>query len=251
MAVGSGCREDTVRLSFRPSVGDRSSYVIEVRAVAVTTIGEEGARRTVIDRLLRARHRVLESSADGSRVEVRLSQERGPTATFIVRYDRAAQPIEVQRVEGLPADALGDLGLSELFPAAAAAPPDRPLEPGARWEIDEPVSVAGARPARLAGEGRLVALQAAGGRRLAHVTSSFRVPVGRTSSQANGRLRLEGSVATQARVAYDLDDDVVQSVRARTRGRYDVTLLPPPGVAGVPVPGTMDVDVDSTTRRLS
>lgn len=251
IVVGTGCRDDTVRLSFQPSPGARSSYRIEVRAVAVTTVGGGEARRTVAEAVLEARHRVLDSGPDGSRVEVRLIQRGGPAATFVVRFDRAAQPTEVQRIEGLPAGALGELGLSEIFPAAAAAPPDRPLGPGDRWDIDEPVSLAGSRPARLSGEGRLVALEAADGRRLARVESAYRTPVHRTADQTDGRLRLEGSLGTRARVAYDLDDEVVQSVRARTRGRYDVTFLPPSGVAGDPVPGTLVVDVDSTTKRVA
>lgn len=250
--LAGGCREDTVRLSIRPAAGERATYRIDVRAVAVTRISGQEPRRTVADTVLRAHHRVLASGPDGSQVEVRLRQEDGgPTAVFVVRFDRAGQPAEVQRIEGLPAGALGDLGLSEIFPAAAAAPPDRPLGPGDRWDIDEPLepSETGGG-ARLSGKGRLVALQVAGGRRLARVESSYRTPVRRTAEQTDGRLVLDGSLRTRARVAYDLDDDVVHSVRARTRGRYTVTLLPPPGVAGLPVPGTLEVEVDSSTRRL-
>lgn len=249
--LGAGCSSDSVRLSVLPSVGDRSTYRIEVRAVTVTTIGEGEPRRTVEDAELLARHRVLESGPDGSRVEVRLSRDGAAGPTFVVRFDRAAQPVEVQRIEGVPTGALGDLGLSEIFPSAAAAPPDRPLAPGDRWAIDEPVPLAGPGPGRLVGEGRLVALEAADGRRLARVESDYRLPVRRTAEETDGRLRLDGSLTTRARVAYDLDDHVVQSVQARTRGRYRVTLLPPVGVAGTPVPGTLVVDVDSTTRRLS
>lgn len=248
--VGAGCRDGTVRLALRPSPGERSDYRIEVRAVAVTRLGDEAPRRTVTDTVLRSRHRVLGSGPDGGQVEVRLSPEGGDTATFVVRVDRAAQPIQVERIEGLPAGALGDLGLSEIFPAAAGAPPDRPLEPGERWDIDERVSLAESRPTRLSGEGRLVALQAVRGRRLAEVESNYRTPIRRTSPRSDGRLLLEGSLRTHARVAYDLDDDVVDSVRARTRGRYDLTLFPPPGEAGAPVAGTLEIEIESTTRRL-
>jgi hypothetical protein len=170
---------------------------------------------------------------------------------FEVRFDRGGQPTEVQRIEGLPAGALGDLGLSEIFPAAAAAPPDRPLSPGDRWDLDQPLAEDGAgSQARLAGTGRLVSLHHAGGRPLAEVESSYRTPVRRTAEDTGGRLALDGSQSTRADVAYDLDDDVVHSVEARTRGRYRITLLPPTGVQGAPVPGTLVVDVDSTTRRL-
>ena len=246
----AGCGSDTVRLALLPSVGHRSEYRIAVRAESVTTLTGSEPRRTVEETVLVAAHRVLEAGPDGSRVEVRLSEEGAPVSTFVVRFDRAAQPVEVQRIEGVPAGALGDLGLSEIFPAAAGAPPDRPLEPGDRWAIDEPAPGGASATARLLGQGRLVALAAADGRRLARVESDYRLPVRRSAEETGGRLLLDGTVTTRARVAYDLDDDVVQSVQARTRGRYEVTLLPPAGVAGAPVPGTLVVDVDSTTRRV-
>lgn len=244
-----GCAEDTVRLSFRPPPGQQAAYRITVRAVTVTDIEGQEPRRTVSDTVLHARHRVLESGPDGGRVEVRLRAADGPATTFVVEVDRAAQLTEVQTVETLPAGALGDLGLSEIFPAAAAAPPDRPLAPGAQWSIDEPVRV-GAAPSRLAGEGRLVRLQVADGRSLAHVASDYRLPVQRTAEETGGRVELTGSQATTATVAYDVDDGAVHSARARTSGRYQVRLLPPPGVTGAPVPGSLVVDVDSTTRRV-
>ena len=249
-ATLAGCRSDAVRLALVPSVGHRSEYRIAVRAESVTTLTGSEPGRTVEETVLVARHRVLESGPEGSRVEVRLSEEGAPVSTFVVRFDRAAQPVEVQRIEGVPAGALGDLGLSEIFPAAAAAPPDRPLEPGDHWSIDEPAPGGASAAARLLGQGRLVALVAAGGRRLARVESDYRLPVRRSADETGGRLLLDGTVSTRARVSYDLDDDVVQSVQARTLGRYEVTLLPPAGVAGEPVPGTLVVDVDSTTRRV-
>lgn len=240
-----------MRLGLSPAVGARAVYRITVRAETVTTIGEGEPRRRVQDTVLVARHRVLESGPDGSRIEVRLSAEREGESRFDVRFDRAGQAVEVQRIEGLPAQALGDLGLSEIYPAAAAAPPDRPLAPGDRWDIDEPVTFAGPTSARAVGEGRLVRLEAADGRRLAQVETDYRLPVQRTAEETAGRLLLDGSLDTRARVAYDLDADLVEWVQATSRGRYRVTLLPPAGLAGTPVPGTLVVDVESSTRRVS
>lgn len=255
LVLGTACSPDTVRISYRPATGDVAVYRTSVQAVTVTTIGDEQPKRRVTTSVLTARHRVLESGPDGSRVEVRLSQDgadsEDPT-TFVVRFDRAGQLAEVERVEGLPAGALGDLSLSELFPAAAAAPPRRPLAPGDRWTIDGPVQVAanGADPARLTGRGRLVALTVAGGRPLATVDSSYRMPVSRSAADTGGRLTLDGTLVTKARVAHDLDDHQVQSVESKSSGLYSVTLVPPPGVAGVPVPGTLTVEVASTSRRV-
>lgn len=249
LALLPSCGDDTVRLSFVPAAGERAEYRIRVRAEAVTTVGDEPSRRTVDDTELVASHEVLEAGEGGSRVSVRLAEEGKVPSVFVVRFDGRGRPVEVQQTEGRAAG-VADLGLSELFPGAAGVPPERRLAPGDRWAIDAPVALAGPAEARLSGEGRLVALEAAGGRRLARVESGWRLPVRRTAEQTGGRLVLDGSLDTNARVAYDLDDDVVHSVRARTTGRYRVTLLPPDGVGGAPVPGTLVVHVDSTTRRV-
>jgi len=262
--AGAGCVNGTVRIAARPAVGDVSRYRISVRAVSVTAIGGEAPRRRTSTSVLVARHRVLASGPDGSRVEVRLQREGGDPTTFVARLDRAGQLVEVERIDGLPAGALGDLGLSEIFPAGAAAPPRHHLAPGDSWPLDGPVRIGDAAnggggdappqadraPARLEGRGRLVSLGVAGGRRLATVDSHYTLPVRRTAAGSGGRLALEGTLATRTRVAYDLDDKEVASVEAHSTGRYAVTLLPPAGVDGMPVPGTLTVNVSSTSRRV-
>lgn len=249
VALLPACGEDTVRLSFVPPAGEGAEYRILVRAETVATIAGGEPTRVVDDTTLVARHEVVESGIDGSTVSVRLAEEGGPGSAFVVRVDRSGRPVTVEQTEGAPA-AVTDLGLSELFPGGAGVPPGRGLAPGDRWTIDVPVAVATPVQARLSGEGRLVGLQAADGRRLARVESDYRLPVHRSAEATGGSLVLDGSLATHARVAYDLDDDVVHSVTAHTSGRYRVTLLPPAGATGPPVPGTVEVEIDSTTRRL-
>lgn len=246
----TGCSSDTVEVSYRPAVGDVVVYRTSVRAVTVSQIGQEGPRRRETTSVLTARHRVLSSDPDGARVEVRLEQDEGAPSTFVVRFDRAGQLSEVQQIEGLPADALGDLGLAQILPAAAGAPPRRGLAPGDTWDIDEPVAlVDGVPAARLTGQGRLVSLGVVDGRQVATVDSRYRLPVRRTASDTGGRLAMEGFLATRAHVSYDLDSDQVHGVESTSEGHYEVMLLPPAGVTGVPVPGTLDVEVTATTLR--
>lgn len=247
--VLSSCGDDTVRLSAVPGAGEEAEYRIRVRAESVAVVGDGEPRRTVEETVLVARHEVQESGAGGSRVSVRLAEEGGPESALVVRFDAAGRPVAVEQTEGAAAD-VADLGLSELFPGAAGVPPDQGLAPGDRWTIDAPVALGAPAGARLTGEGRLVALGTEDGRRLARVESDYRTPVHRTAAETGGQLVLEGSLSTRARVAYDLDDDVVHSVRARTTGTYRVTLMPPPGVTGAPVPGTVAVEIDSSTRRV-
>ena len=251
LTVGVGCRENTVNLAYQPRPGDRYSYRVEVAAVAEARVGSEAPRRTESNNVFEAEHAVLEAAPSGSRVEVRLREQGGSPRTFVVGLDRAAQLAEVQSIEGLPASALGGLGLSEIFPAAAVAPPDRPLAPGSRWSIDEPVRIASPEATRLVGRGRLAELNVADGREVATVESDYRLPVRRTAQERRSQLELNGSQDTNASTTYDLADGSVVSVDARTEGTYDIMLVPPPETPGAPIPGTLTVEVRSVTRRVS
>jgi len=250
LPVLTGCRDGTVRLSFRPAADTRSVYRILVRATTVTDVGDEPPRRTRTETAFVARQRVLGLTPSGATVEVGLREEGGSPQRFVVRLDRAAQLFEVQTNEGLPARALGELGLSEIFPAAAAAPPDKSLAPGERWSIDTSVLMAGPPAARLVGRGRLMSLGRLHGRDVARVRSQYRLPVRRSAEGATGRVSLGGTQATVAEITYAIDDGTVVSAKATTRGSYAITVFPPPGSAGSPVPGTLTVEVTSTTERL-
>ncbi len=250
MPLLGGCREGTVRLAYRPEPGRSYTYRITVRASTVTTVADGAPRRSRTDTVFVSTQRVLAVDRSGGRVEVRLQEKGGAAQTFIVSLDRAAQLAEVQSIEGLPAQALGELGLSEIFPAAAAAPPDRPLAPGERWEIDTAVQLVQAPSARLRGNGRLVALSRVDGIDVARVESSYSLPVRRTAAPTDNGLTLDGSQSTSAQVTYSIDDGAVLSAKARTSGSFDVTLFPPPGTPGSPVPGTVSLVISSTTERI-
>lgn len=250
MPLLAGCREGTVRLSYRPEPGRRYTYRITIRATTVTTVADEAPRRSKTEAVFVSTQEVLAVNPSGGRVEVQVQERGGAAHTFIVSLDRGAQLAEVESIEGLPAEALGELGLSEIFPAAAAAPPDRPLAPGQRWEIDTAVQLVQAPPARLRGNGRLVALGRVDGIDVAHVESSYSLPVRRAATPTDNGLALEGSQSTSAQVTYSINDGAVLSARARTTGSFDVTLFPPPGTPGSPVPGSVSVVVSSTTERL-
>jgi len=249
LALAAGaCRPDGVRLAFRPRPRAHYSYRVEVHAEVVTRIGDVPAQRRVDDDVLFADHFVL-STGRSSRVEVRLHGQDQPTRTFVVRLDRAAQLAEVQTIEGLPASALGTLGLSEIFPAAAGAPPDRLLSPGERWRIDEPVSLPGASASRLVGEGRLVELGVVGGRRVARVDNTMRLPVQRASDEEQGRIVLSGVETVHSVATSGVADGAVEEVETETSGTFQLTLLPT-GATGPGVPGELDVVVRSVTKRL-
>jgi len=229
--------------------GDVATYRIDVDADAVTALAERVPRRTTTESVFQARHEVLTVAGGRRNVEIAVAEQGGPTTTYVVSLDRSGQLTRVASIEGLPTEALGDLGLAEIFPRAAASAPDRALSPGDRWSIDEPITVAGTEPTRLRGEGRLVRVGVVDGRNTATVQTDFRLPVRRNEVDTGGRLRLDGEQHTTATITYGLADGIVQSAVARTVGSYRIALFPPIGTAGEAVPGTLELTIRSSTRR--
>ncbi len=251
----SACRPDTVRLAFRPTPGQQYSYEVRVESLTVATLGDKAPRRTSSSFVLRADQEVVRTVGTTTEVRVRLtvvggSSEREAT-TLVVRLDRAAQLAEVERIEGLPTSVLGQLGLAEVFPAAAGAPPDRPLSPGDRWTIDEPLRLSGGEDTRLRGHGRLSQLDIVDGRKVATVESSYQLPVRRLAPEDPKEVVLNGSQSTSTRTTHDLDDGSIRSAHSRSRGEFQLALRPPKGQTGPTVRGSLVVEVRSTTTLLS
>ena len=246
LAAVAACGTGTVKVAYRPVPGDRATFKVDVSVRAVTRIGQQPARRTSDHEVFTATHEVLGTGDDGSQVRVRLMAPGADPRTYVVRIDRAAQLAEVQLVEGLPASVLGDLGLSEIFPAAAAAPPRRPIHPGDRWTIDDSVSLGGPGRSQLTGAGRLVSLGILHGHKVATLETHYRLPVDRTT----GTSRLVGTQSTVATATRRLSDGTIEEEKADTTATYAVSVAPPPGTDGPTIPGTLEVEIHSTTHRL-
>lgn len=246
----TGCRDDTVEIAFHPAIGARHAYRVSVHAETITDLVGMPERRTSSSFDMEALHEVIEVGETGTTVRVLLSVAGEPERTLVVKLDRAAQLAEVQEVEGLPAATLGDLGLTEIFPAAAGAPPERPLAPGDRWVVDEPLRLPRAAATRLRGIGRLVELGYEDGRDVATVETSYQLPISRLTEGDPSVVVLDGTQTTKSRTTHDLADGSIVRARAVSTGRYDLSLRPPGGGEGPGVTGTLIVEVRSTTRRV-
>jgi hypothetical protein len=245
----TACRDDRVVLAYHPTTGASYTYAVHVESSSSSTFpGRSATPRDEAD--LVVRQRVLDASGDNIRVEVALDRVGVGERKFVMRFDRAAQLTAVESVEGIPAGALGDLGLSEIFPAAAGAPPDRGLRPGDRWVIDDQVQLAGMdAPARLTGEGRLLELGIVDGHKTATVTSSTSLPLESTVTTANSVQTLTGTDTTTITVVYDLADGSVRHSTSVTKGNFTAVLSAPGGQASTPIEGTVSVEVRSEIRR--
>jgi hypothetical protein len=247
----SGCRDDHVTIVFHPKVGAVFDYRIHVVSSTRTALPDRPkATPPSATADLSARQRVLDTTNGTSRVEVRLTRQGIGERTFVMRFDRAAQLTAVDSVEGIPTEALGALGLSEIFPASAGAPPDRPLRPGDRWTIDDHVQLAGMdAPAQLTGTGRLVELGVIDGHDTATVSSSTSLPLTSVTATSEGVQTLTGTQTTTITVVYDLDTGAVRQSTAATTGRFALTLAPPPGQSGTPLRGSLTVELQSEIAR--
>lgn len=248
---GCGDGEGTVELGYRPEPGAVYDYVTDVDSTTTTALpGVAPEVREDVTRL-DVRQTVDAADADGAAVTVALTRPGAGTRTVAVRLDRAAQLTAVTGVEGISADVLGDLGLSEIFPAAAGAPPEQPLAPGERWRIDDEITLTGTDgPLRLTGEGRLVRLGVEDGREVATVTSTTRLPVERTTTTAQGDQTITGTQRTTTTATYDLADGAVVRAESATTASYRLVLAPPPALADVaPVVGTLTLRLESRVTR--
>ena len=251
VALLAACRSDTVRIAFKPANGARYRYDVRVRAVTRSTIADAAPRRSVDDFVLHAEHRVVRTGGDDTELEVKLTIPDVGERTFTARFDRSAQLSQIESIEGVPATALGQLGLSEILPGAAGAPPQRSLAPGDRWAIDSPAAELGGGGSRLKGEGRLVSLGVVRGRDVATIESRYRLPVKRTTTSGSATIELDGTQSTVVQTVRALRDGAVESAKSVTKATYRVTLTPPAGSTGAPLTGRLTVEVRSTTSRLT
>ena len=244
----AACAPGTVRVAFRPRVGARYGYQVQVRTRSTLNIDGQPPESRDVTATLQVEQRVLMSGEEGSVVEVVLRTTPEDERTVLVRLDRAAQLVGLEPAAGKDAAALGELGVPEVFPAAASAPPDRPLRPGERWRVDSPLNLPASTPSRLVGEGRLTRLGVVAGRKAATITtvSSLQV-VRRTGSAGKSEAAFEGTQRTSTTASHDLADGAIQQAQSTTRASYALRLLPP--VAGDPVRGRLELEVTSTTKR--
>jgi len=241
VAVASGaCRQESVRLVFRPRAGQAFSYRVTVRTTSVIHLTGQPAQKSVDELTFTERQEVLAVDPQGTTVAVRVTVP-GTERDYVVHLDRQFQLTSVQQVESLPSTELGRLGLA----AAAGAPPDRPLRTGTRWRIDQVVDLPGLERARLVGTGSLTGLGAASGRRLATVAATLELPVrGPAPPPAPPGVALTGTQRTRSQTTRSLGDGSVEGVRADTTADLVIS-LPSGGTVG-----TLHLEVGSVTRRL-
>jgi len=250
-AALAGCTDtQVVRVGFHPEVGTSYRYEIRVQSTTTTNLGDAAPETSTDDVVLESVDTVLDSGPDSVRVQVLLKRGGSPDRTFVVRFDRGAQLAGVEAVDGLPPGVLGPNGLPEFLPAAATAPPDRPLSPGATWKIDATSTPVGGAPVRLQGSGRLDKVTTSAGRKVASIKADTTLPQSGRSQVGDATVTLDGTETTASSATRALADGAVQESTSVTKGTFRLQLSPKPGQQAAPVSGSMSVEVRSQTRRL-
>lgn len=250
--TSTACRPATVRLAFAPRPGATYAYVVKVEATSQLQIEEQPVQRRTDTVVLDATHTVLAADGDAVRLRVELRDRAGAVRrrSFVVRFDRAGQLTGIEQLEDVATGLLGDLGLSEIFPAAAGAPPDRRLAPGERWSIDDSVALPGVRRGAIHGAGRLLRLGVEDGRDVATVATGTELRLERERVVGEARTTLTGSQANEALVTHAVADGSVTRARAVTRASYRLRITPSSGPAEAAVSGTLALVVRSSTTRV-
>jgi hypothetical protein len=245
----TGCEKESVNVGFRPEAGASYRYEIKVQSTTTTVLGDEAPDRALDEVTLETRDTVLSAAAEEVRVQVVLHRAGSPDRIFLVRFDRAHQLAGVDLVDGLPPEVLGPVGLPAFMPAAATAPPDRPLSPGEKWKIDATPSVPGASAGlRMEGTGRLVKVTTMGGRKVAAIKAETSVPLSSTAEVGGSTVTISGTERTESTANRALADGVLEEATSVTRGTYDLVLSPAAG-SSAQVRGTMLVEIRAQTRR--
>jgi len=240
-----------VRVAFHPAAGTRSCYRLRIHEATITHIAGQPTDRSAVDADLRADDTVIDSGPGGTRVRILLQGDSRQARSFVVRFDRAAQLVGIDTVEGLPSSVAGSQALpDEVFLAAGPTPPNRALAPGESWNIDIPLRLPGTEPGALQGTGRLDSLAVIGGRKMARIYARTRLPVKRSTQLGASSVALEGVEVTESTAIRALSDGSVESVSSTTHGEFSIGLAPAAGTGRSVVGGTLSIDVSSRTRRV-
>ncbi|MBI2170169.1 MAG: hypothetical protein HYU28_11830 [Actinobacteria bacterium] len=249
LATLAACNDsERVDLVFRADPGARTTYDIAVDSTVITRLtGPPEETREQI--ALTADQVVVDRDEEGTELEITMTREGAQPRVFEVRLDTTRGLAEVDAVEGLPVEALGELGPSRLILLASGLLPGRPLRPGGEWEIERDLELPEGREL-LTGTGRLESLRVEDGVDLARVRATTALPVDNTMTLPEGRVRLSGTERTTAVLDYAVDDGTIHRARSVTTGRFDLVVTPPAG-GNETIEGSLEVRVESRTTRAA
>ena len=245
LALGA-CRPDTVDLRYRFEEGATTTYEMTADASASWDIGGpgDGSYRVIFE----VSETVESSVADEATVSVTMTpiviEEEGlpvPGAgarSFVLRVGANGEVLEILEVDGVPASQLDP----DILAFIGTYRPPLPLEPirlRSSWESEQEVSV-GSIYQRVITVGTLESLTLHETGPGADIEYSGRGPLEWTTTLPQGNAELTGSATTDSGVVFDLDLGILRVAESRTRGRFEVRVVP---TEGSPLTGTLALEM--------
>lgn len=249
-AAAPACNStERVDLSFRVEPPSRSRYEIEVSSEVTTDLGGEPDSRTETLRLT-VDQEVVARRPGSTELRLDVQREGTPIRHFDIVVDTDAGIATVRSVEGLPAEAFGGFDTSRLLLLASGLLPERAVRPGEVWDIARVIDLPDGEQ-HLSGTGRLESITTDDPSPLARVTSRTTLPVDQVMALPEGRVQVRGTELAVITAQYALDDGALHQATSRTTGHFSLVIDPPTGQPGEPVRGTLEVTVESESRRVA
>lgn len=257
VVVATGCRPDTVDLTYRYPAGSSITYRMHARASASWDIGGPG--RGSYDVTFDVTETV-ESDGGGDDVVVSVVmvpdpervRERGlpsPGTTersFALRINQNGEVLEVLEVDGVPAEALDPDELAFIGTYRPPLPAER-IRLADTWRAERAVELDTVSQ-QVVTTGELEGLRRDADGRVAELRYSGRGPLVWTTTLPQGEAELTGSGTTSSTAELDMDRGSLRSAASETRGEFEVRV--DPGGERAPIVGTLRLDLDLTLERL-
>ena len=251
--IATGCRSDTVRLTYRLDAENVQTYRMEARAQASWDIGGRGSGsyRVTFD----VTEAVRSVDASGAVVAVVMAPDEvtenglpspGPgERSFTLRIGAGGEVLEVLEVDGVSAEALEPEELA--FIGTYRPPlPTREVRLLDTWSSDQDLAL-GSVFQQVAATGQLTALDIDHGDPVAELRFEGAGPLGWTTRLPQGEAELTGTATTVNDAKLDIEDGHLDSSNSLTEGIFDVRIAPAGGEA--PITGTLRLDLHLSLRR--
>jgi hypothetical protein len=240
LALGA-CASEAVTVSLRPEPGDEHRFQHEIRGT-ITTTADDGSPPEVTELVatLEATQLVRAVRGDEIVLEVAVRRDGGAERTTVVAVDRAGTLVGFESLEGLPVDALGVAAVATERATSAAAPPDRGLVVGERWDVDDGV---------VRGEARLASLGVVDGVEVGRIDARLEERLAETQASGDSTVRLDGALRSRVSTTLDLRDGAIRRARSTTTGSVRAVIQPPGGIEAAPVTALIRYDLTVVTTR--
>lgn len=254
IALGAGCRPDTLDLAYGFESGSVLRYRLHATATASWDIGGQGRGGYEITyEVVEAVGPLVDGGAEVSVAMTPLDiQSQGLPApgpeerTFTLEVGPGGEVRRIIEVDGVSAQ---DVDPNDLAFIGTYRPP-LPLEPVTlhdTWSSEQQVSV-GRLFQEVRNLGRLERLGLEGKRKVARLSYAGEGPIRWATTLPQGRADLRGRAATTSEARFDIEEGALRGARSTTSADFEVAVVETGG--GGSLTGRLHLDLDLVLERI-